>query len=650
MPKQQASNTPDDDDDALITMDPTQSTPCARTAVASSLLVALLVTFIGATVFLNANSEPWSPQKKFFSSPLVITKPGNSYYFSIRGSDTNSGNKTHPWRYLRKATLLGGKLDNITLFLERGSTWIDESLNVDFLKNSKILAYGNASMPRPGILVSRRVYGNLLDHGASCVQLLDPYNVLIQNVHMEGCFYGVSVRYRFKQKKNNLSIERCSFRDIRSRLGQSALSSSVARAINIQSPSNLESLNVVNNIATELDSFMEVSDKVSKVSFRGNTLMHCSRNCIELQGYDVKVQQNVFLSGSPNIQISQSSDVIISASNGEIVDTDFRNDQGSGASLVLHGGNTRIERNTFYRRHGSAVLLEDSFASERSTIQDNDFIYINCLDSQKDYTMTLLCTQTNSKLIFNASNRYSLCSKVEKLTASGCGISDVPSNTVEETVALAPPDLLVIPPENFPDTLPSEITIQAQCAQTDSGCTLRYTLDGSRPQWDSAEIPSGGIKISVPSENKAINVRAFSAIPSKSDSVSTGIIPDLRSYATPPQRNSILGSFSTVLRDENINIVGWVRDSAKPNERLRVQVILKYASSKLAYERIADVKNNDEQPGFGFEFTLPLLPGTKPTESIYIDIYGVLSNGEKIRIPGVPVCTCQVSTTSCCAH
>lgn len=113
---------------------------------------------------------------------------------------------------------------------------------------------------------------------------------------------------------------------------------------------------------------------------------------------------------------------------------------------------------------------------------------MNCLDSQKDYTMTLLCTQTNSKLIFNASNRYSLCSKVEKLTASGCGISDVPSNTVEETVALAPPDLLVIPPENFPDTLPSEITIQAQCAQTDSGCTLRYTLDGSRPQWDSAEV------------------------------------------------------------------------------------------------------------------------------------------------------------------
>jgi hypothetical protein len=111
-----------------------------------------------------------------------------------------------------------------TIRLERGSVWVDDLLSVPGLVGGALADFGNGSLPRPAIWHSRSA---VIDpHGeraaaSVCVRLGDPRDVVVSNLHLAGCYVGVSLEFdpTAATPASNVTLTNCSFADIRTPYG-----------------------------------------------------------------------------------------------------------------------------------------------------------------------------------------------------------------------------------------------------------------------------------------------------------------------------------------------------------------------------------------------------------------------------------------------
>eukprot|EP00729_Bicosta_minor_P016590 gene16590-3367_t len=195
---------------------------------------------------------------------------GMTYYLSsTTGNDTNTGlSASSPWKSLAMMNTVGG-LTGATVLLERGAVWVDETLVLDALTNGTLSAYGDPAARRPGIWHSRSaVLDPYSNHVASstCVEMSNPSEILVSQVHLAGCFYGFHVSFSAVGVSfNGITFQNNSFADIRTPYGafQPAYSNwGVAiKVATLPGIGTVTNVTVKNNIAMRLDSFVQASSQ-----------------------------------------------------------------------------------------------------------------------------------------------------------------------------------------------------------------------------------------------------------------------------------------------------------------------------------------------------------------------------------------------------
>jgi hypothetical protein len=111
-----------------------------------------------------------------------------------------------------------------TIRLERGSVWVDDLLSVPGLVGGALADFGNDSLPRPAIWHSRSAvidpHGELAA-ASVCVRLGNPRDVVVSNLHLAGCYVGVSLEFdpTAATPASNVTLTNCSFADIRTPYG-----------------------------------------------------------------------------------------------------------------------------------------------------------------------------------------------------------------------------------------------------------------------------------------------------------------------------------------------------------------------------------------------------------------------------------------------
>ena len=104
------------------------------------------------------------------------------YYVSKSGLNSNTGDSpSSAWLSLNNSYLRTFQAGDRFL-LQRGDVWTDEPLLLSMMDGLSIDAYGNATFPRPRLVMGR----NANNQRAFCVHPVNCNNLSIQNLHMAG--------------------------------------------------------------------------------------------------------------------------------------------------------------------------------------------------------------------------------------------------------------------------------------------------------------------------------------------------------------------------------------------------------------------------------------------------------------------------------
>ena len=146
------------------------------------------------------------------------------YLSTLSGNDTHTGSSPDSaWRSLAMVGSLK-HLQGVTVLLESGSVWIDQTLTLDGMGSAALSSYGDADAPRPAVWRSRSAAldptSTIAAEESVCIQLYNPVNVTVENVHIAGCFRGLSVLYTASGATGrDITIRNNSFADIRTPYG-----------------------------------------------------------------------------------------------------------------------------------------------------------------------------------------------------------------------------------------------------------------------------------------------------------------------------------------------------------------------------------------------------------------------------------------------
>jgi hypothetical protein len=112
----------------------------------------------------------------------VLTCLASDYYISKGGADTNDGHSpSSPWLSLNNSYLRPFASGD-RILLQRGDVWTDEPLLLSMVNGISIDAYGNVTIPRPRLVISR----NANSQRAFCLHPVNCNNLTIQNLHLTG--------------------------------------------------------------------------------------------------------------------------------------------------------------------------------------------------------------------------------------------------------------------------------------------------------------------------------------------------------------------------------------------------------------------------------------------------------------------------------
>ena len=112
----------------------------------------------------------------------VASTFATDYYISKSGTDANNGQSpSSAWLSLNNSYLRTFQAGD-RILLQRGDVWTDEPLLLSMVDGLSIDAYGNATFPRPRLVMGR----NANSARTFCVHPFNCNNLSIQNLHLAG--------------------------------------------------------------------------------------------------------------------------------------------------------------------------------------------------------------------------------------------------------------------------------------------------------------------------------------------------------------------------------------------------------------------------------------------------------------------------------
>ncbi len=217
-----------------------------------------------------------------------------SFHVSNAGNDTAAGTSPDTaWRTLARASTVRLAGPDDSLLLERGAVFADDFLSLAF-PTGTLGAYGNDSLPHPEI-VRRWQSGPL-----SCVLLLNPTALTVENLHVAGCSFGFAIEVTPNAVSANVTLRGNFARDIQFiDQAYNPSKSSWGSAITLRGGGGgaMKNLTVANNVGVRLDTFFDMgATPVDGMVLDGNTVASCGFNCMFIgSGNDIHLRNSVFL-------------------------------------------------------------------------------------------------------------------------------------------------------------------------------------------------------------------------------------------------------------------------------------------------------------------------------------------------------------------
>jgi len=595
-----------------------------------------------------------------------------TYYISSLkdASDKNSGKSpSSPWRHLKMATSIPRqKGQGLSIFLERGSVWKDEQLQVQFLLNGKLGSYGNTTLPRPAIWASRSAGAA----SPTCVELLDPTNVSVSDLHLAGCFNGISMEFTKGPDRSNITIEYCSFADIKTSYGAIQPSNpDWGTAIKLGFGGRVFNVTIRNNMGIRINKFLNAGSNIDGLLLESNTVVRCGGNCVSMSSSNMHMRRSVFLRDTPEqLFLYGTTDIIIGTVNGDnsIEDTDFNTrgeyeaaPDGCAVDFETSATGFTLRGNTFYRSWGAGIMVfGHGKTSQGLSFVDNTFLYDGCIQPRNDQaSIALMCPGGNHPSGKISNNSFLTCSGVSAIfinpKVKGCGDNvTMEGNRINGTLqAVEQPQLSYSPPSPESTNPAPVIPVRAFCKTPHA--ELRYTLDGSRPNRNSPIFPDK-ILLQWPGPNLAVNIRGFH--PDMLPSITNGVIVERRRYLPRPQitSDSMRSSFDGILLNGTRLVAkGWVVDPQANGgyTSINVSVTINYGQT---ITDLANIPRPDlvkakiaPNPEHGFE---TYLSSDLPHDQwpIVVNVFAAYVNApeDSVSLQGSPKCICGPSPLKPC--
>ena len=262
-------------------------------------------------------------------------------------------------------------------------------------------------------------------------------------------------------------------------------------------------------------------------------------------------------------------------------------------------------------------------------LNTNNFLDDGCIQVRGDKaSISFMCPNNQIPTGQVKNNKFITCPGTQPIYSNpdvkNClSKMDIADNIINgKLLYINEPQLTYTPPGPSSKLYNVTFTLQAISKGVSSGAkndvTLRYTLDGSRPEESDPIFPAAGLKIVFPGPIFAVNVRGF---PSKEDadsimpSITNGIVVERSTYVPrgidageTGVLSSHIDSFKIV--GNNVSASGWVVDTMFPGRGLApVKVIATKNGVKIG-ETIANISRPDlvkagiaVNPQHGFDFT-----------------------------------------------
>ena len=567
---------------------------------------------------------------------------GNTIYVSSNsGSDSNDGSsETNPVETLRKASDLASLMTDTNIFLERNSTWIEESIDVTSSGAISVSAYGDETLPRPLIQHGRHVFQNSFCVGLS---LLSNQTFSISNLHLSGCSTGLILSPKGSSIPVDGVVQQNVFTDIKSpMLKYSPPNPAWSVAINLDS-GTFQNLTIRNNVGARLDVFFSSTAYVNGMNLDSNTVQFCQGNCYSIGiGENIMLQNSVFLNDiGTRLFMYGVTDVIIGGlKGGTFLNNDFNargeyigGPDGCAIDFETSSSGTSIIGNTISKSYGGGIMIfGHDTTSQNISISENVFDRAGCVQNRGDSGgIAVMCPNNQHPSAKIYSNTFLLCDDDTPAINSPSADPECPSkldmknNTIQTystDLMVQMPQLSLNPPS--PDSTDTSGKYNVLGVTKTKGAVVRYTTDGSRPTESSLAMPAKGLDLKWPGKAVQINLRAFKSgmIPS----ITNGALLELNyvlgreapdaAHRGPGAGTKYFGIGSSldganVVDESSIRLNGWVVDCLNQGfgiEPVVIKLSVDFATVQvlIAREPRPDLVTAGvaPDPNHGFDFTL----------------------------------------------
>jgi len=529
---------------------------------------------------------------------LGLAEGQQIFYVSPGGNDANSGTApTEAWLTLTGATVNlqrmtpnVSSLSSWSLLLARNGTWLNDPLLIDgsmLAPRVLIGAYGNESLPQPLLQHGR----GLNDEGDTCLAVsgIGGDSLTVRSLQFSGCAQGITLTSSQQAPARGVIVEHNVFMDLQTPfLRYQPPNPAWAKAVTLQG--TFTNFTLRNNIAARLDVFFSSGAVTTGMTVDSNTVFACQGNCVDFgQVFGLVMRNCVFLRDAGTRLFSYGvTDIIVGSVSGEnsVVNNSFfhrgeypTGPDGCAFDFEVSAAGFTVADNDFYQSWGSGLMIfGHSDTSKNITLQGNRFYKCGGTQIRDDRGgIAVMCPNhqiPTGQLIDNVFwTNPGVPAIFEAFPGCSSGLNQSGTIINGPIGMVAVPQLSGSPPDPDCTQTSGFFTYVAQTATP--GATIRYTMDGSRPNEESPIFPEReGLLLPWPGPVVAINLRAFKG--GMYPSTTNGAVIELNYVLCRnvpgagdlgPNGGAVgelRGNLDSVSEGPAVNVSGWAVDKLLP--------------------------------------------------------------------------------------